>query len=158
MSEKRRKHRRVAAAVSVSAAVVLFATLGGVGLAQTALEPAQALVTQNQGGEKVEICHKGKNTISISVNALPAHLRHGDTENECAAVAGTTGAAKAKKVEKKQANESAELPATETTKKSKGKGREGRLRRRAGARPSSRRASPTRRPQRERRMRRTSAP
>jgi microcystin-dependent protein len=119
VSEKRLKHRRVATAVSVSAAVVLFATLGGAGLAQTALEPARGLVTQNQGGEKVEICHKGKNTISISVNALPAHLRHGDTESECAAVAGTTGAAKAKKGEKKQSTESAELPATETTKKSK---------------------------------------
>jgi microcystin-dependent protein len=106
----------------VSAAVVLFAALGGAGLAQTALEPAQALVTQNQGGEKVEICHKGKNTISISVNALPAHLRHGDTESECAVVQATdtTGAAKAKKVEKKQSTESAELPATDTTKKPKG--------------------------------------
>jgi microcystin-dependent protein len=125
VSEKRRKHRRVATAVSASAAVVLFAALGGAGLAQTALEPARGLVTQSQGGEKVEICHKGKNTISISVNALPAHLRHGDTESECTAVTGTTGAAKGKKGEKKQSTESAELPATETKKSEGEKGARG---------------------------------
>ena len=28
---------------------------------------------------KITICHKGKNTITISVSALPAHLAHGDT-------------------------------------------------------------------------------
>ena len=32
---------------------------------------------------KVTICHKGKNTITISVNALPAHLAHGDTCGAC---------------------------------------------------------------------------
>ena len=122
MREKRLKHRRVATAVSVSAAVVLFASLGGAGLAQTALAPARGLVTQDQGGQKVEICHKGKNTISISVNALPAHLRHGDTENECAVVAQATDTArtaKAEKGEKKQSTEGAEEPATEKTKKPK---------------------------------------
>ena len=119
MSEKRRKHRRVAAACPCPRRLSC-SPLRGRRPGSDGAEPARALVTQNQGGEKVEICHKGKNTISISVNALPAHLRHGDTENECAAVAGATGAVKAKKVEKKQPNESAELPATETTKK-KGK-------------------------------------
>jgi microcystin-dependent protein len=108
--------------VSVSAAVVLFASLGGAGLAQTALAPARGLVTQDQGGQKVEICHKGKKTISISVNAVLAHLRHGDTENECAVVVqatDTTSTAKAKKGEKKQSTESAEEPATAKTKKPK---------------------------------------
>ena len=122
MSERRLKQRRVAAAVSISAAVVLFAALGGVGLAQTALAPARGLETQDQGGQKVEVCHKGKNTISISVNALPAHLRHGDTENECAVVAqatDATGTVKAEKGEKKQSTEGAEAPATGKTKKPK---------------------------------------
>jgi hypothetical protein len=32
-------------------------------------------------GEKVTICHKGKNTITIS--AWPAHMAHGDTEGAC---------------------------------------------------------------------------
>ena len=83
MREKRRKHEQVAPAASVFAAVGLFAVLGGTGLAQTALAPAHELVAQSQPSEKVEICHKGRNTISVSINALPAHLRHGDTESTC---------------------------------------------------------------------------
>jgi hypothetical protein len=34
-------------------------------------------------GEKITICHKGKNTITISVDAWPAHMAHGDTEGAC---------------------------------------------------------------------------
>jgi len=33
----------------------------------------------------VTICHRGKNTISISLRAWPAHQRHGDTQGACAA-------------------------------------------------------------------------
>jgi len=33
--------------------------------------------------DKVTICHKSKNTLSISGNALQAHLNHGDTEGAC---------------------------------------------------------------------------
>jgi hypothetical protein len=33
--------------------------------------------------KKIIICHKGKNTISVSENALPAHLAHGDTLGPC---------------------------------------------------------------------------
>ena len=32
---------------------------------------------------KVDICHKGKNTINVSVNAVQAHLKHGDTVGPC---------------------------------------------------------------------------
>lgn len=34
-------------------------------------------------GEKVTICHKGTNTITISVDAWPAHKAHGDTDEPC---------------------------------------------------------------------------
>lgn len=34
--------------------------------------------------QKVAICHKGKKTITISSNAIPAHLAHGDTTGSCA--------------------------------------------------------------------------
>ena len=34
-------------------------------------------------GQKITICHKKKNTISISVNAWPAHQAHGDTMGAC---------------------------------------------------------------------------
>ena len=36
--------------------------------------------------EKVTLCHKGKNTITISANALPAHLNHGDTRGTCSEI------------------------------------------------------------------------
>ncbi len=35
------------------------------------------------GGEKVDICHNEKKTMNISVNALPAHLDHGDFVGTC---------------------------------------------------------------------------
>jgi hypothetical protein len=48
------------------------------------------LLAPAQGGDppadkadkKVTVCHKG-NAIEISVNALSAHLAHGDTEGPC---------------------------------------------------------------------------
>ena len=33
--------------------------------------------------EKVIVCHKGKETLSISENALSSHLKHGDVVGEC---------------------------------------------------------------------------
>lgn len=41
--------------------------------------------------DKVTICHKGKNTLSISKNALQAHLNHGDTEGACGNSSGDSG-------------------------------------------------------------------
>ncbi len=32
---------------------------------------------------KVTLCHKGRKTLTVSVNALPAHLAHGDTIGAC---------------------------------------------------------------------------
>jgi len=32
---------------------------------------------------KIDICHKGKNTINVSVNAITAHLKHGDSIGPC---------------------------------------------------------------------------
>ncbi|MGI9547261.1 MAG: choice-of-anchor D domain-containing protein [Flavobacteriaceae bacterium] len=40
------------------------------------------------GNGKVLVCHKDKNTLCISANAVPAHLAHGDTLGSCE---GTTG-------------------------------------------------------------------
>jgi len=64
----------------VAVSVVAFASLGGVGLAQSALG-----LVQYQYGKKVTICHKGK-TIKISTRAWPAHNRHGDEVGTCAAL------------------------------------------------------------------------
>jgi uncharacterized membrane protein YgcG len=74
-----RGRRKASAATVAIAAVVAFASLGGIGLAKNAIALAQY-----QYGKKVTICHKGKNTLTISVKAWPAHQRHGDTLGKCA--------------------------------------------------------------------------
>lgn len=74
-----RGRRGVAVVAIVAASVVAFASLGGVGLAQSAVGLAQY-----QYGKKVSVCHKGKHTIRISTRAWPAHKRHGDTVGTCA--------------------------------------------------------------------------
>jgi hypothetical protein len=33
--------------------------------------------------EKVTLCHKGKNTITVGAGAVAAHLAHGDTLGPC---------------------------------------------------------------------------
>jgi len=51
------------------------------------IEPEGGDDTSTDGGEKVLICHKPDkkdgNTLSISVNAVPAHLAHGDKMGAC---------------------------------------------------------------------------
>lgn len=37
----------------------------------------------NDSQTKVQICHKGKNTLCVSINAVQAHLDHGDTLGSC---------------------------------------------------------------------------
>ena len=39
--------------------------------------------TTDDSGEKITICHKGKNTLTISIEAWPAHEAHGDTKGAC---------------------------------------------------------------------------
>ena len=118
-----RRYRLIAAAVSSAVALIVFAALGGAGLAQTAIALAQYQYgnpSQYQYGKKITICHKGKNTITVSVNAWPAHLRHGDTEGPCPAVqqAGTK-VKKAKKNKGQQATESSEPTSSNKTRKTK---------------------------------------
>ena len=88
-----RSRRGVALVAVIAASVVAFASLGGVGLAQSAVGLAQY-----QYGKKVTICHKGKNTIRISTRAWPAHKRHGDTLGTCAAAKKKAHAKKAAKI------------------------------------------------------------
>ena len=118
-----RQSPRVALAAALAiGTVMLFAALGGVGVAQSAISAAQY-----QYGHKVTICHKGK-TITVAKASLPAHLRHGDTVGTCAsakakkAKAAKLKAAKAKAAEAKAAKpEKASAQAGE--KPGKGKGR-----------------------------------
>lgn len=41
------------------------------------------LVDNENNNSKVDICHKGKKTISVSENAISAHLKHGDVIGTC---------------------------------------------------------------------------
>lgn len=73
------QNRRIALAGLLSTVVVAFVALGAVGLASGSTS-AQA---QYAPGTKVTICHKGKNTITVSEHALKAHLAHGDMVGPC---------------------------------------------------------------------------
>ena len=91
----------VALVAVVIASLVAFASLGGIGLAQSAVGLAQY-----QYGKKVTICHKGKRTIRIAVRAWPAHKRHGDTVGTCEKAEKQAKKAHAKKAHAKAAHES----------------------------------------------------
>jgi hypothetical protein len=39
--------------------------------------------SEDEEGQKITICHKKKNTLSISASAWPAHQAHGDTMGAC---------------------------------------------------------------------------
>ena len=42
-----------------------------------------AVAVHDSGPDKVLVCHKGKNTLSVSSSALQAHLGHGDYRGAC---------------------------------------------------------------------------
>jgi len=42
-----------------------------------------AFTKSSFSGEKVILCHKETNTINVSINAMNAHLSHGDTVGDC---------------------------------------------------------------------------
>ena len=73
------QNRRILAGLLSTILVVAVAALGGAGLASGSVSAAQ----YQYSGKKVTICHKGKNTITISQAALKAHLAHGDILGPC---------------------------------------------------------------------------
>ena len=76
--------RRFSAVVATSVAAV--GLLAAVGLAEE-LPPPDGVTTETTtvvDAKKTDVCHKGRRTIRISLNAVPAHLRHGDLVGPCA--------------------------------------------------------------------------
>src|SRR5215204_1451040 len=100
--------RAVFAAVVAATMLVTFGALGGVGLAKTAISVAQY---QYGGQEKVTLCHKGKNTITVGAPAVAAHKRHGDTVGTCAAAKAKAEAKAKAKAEKAKAKAEAKAKA-----------------------------------------------
>lgn len=111
MTERRFGRRLGVTALVAVGAIASFAVIGGTGLAGGLAKPFKAQYGPGQyQAHKVTICHKGKVTIRVSVNALPAHVRrHGDVVGPCTVAsikaaklkkAKHTKAVKAAKVEK----------------------------------------------------------
>ena len=101
---RRPTRMRVVFVTAVTTALALsLSTFGGLSYAASAVKQAAVAVVapvthndaatgqgkvkhnssaQAQYGDKVTVCHDG-NTLTISVNALPAHLAQGDTVGAC---------------------------------------------------------------------------
>ncbi len=98
----KRLPRVLAAAAVALTTTVVFAALGGVGLAETSVSAAQY-----QYGQKVTLCHKpgtpAEHTITVAAAAVPAHKAHGDTVGTCARAHAKAKAAKAKAAKAKAA-------------------------------------------------------
>jgi hypothetical protein len=70
----------------------LSALILGFAAAFAVAGPGGGSSSATQTGKKQTICHKGKNTITVSVHALPAHKAHGDTVGPCAGTTTPTAA------------------------------------------------------------------
>ena len=103
MKERASARRAGIAVVVALAAVLAFAAVGGTGLAGGLAKPGKAQYAPGQyknSDKKVTICHKGKVTIRVSINALQAHTQHGDDPGMCPALAAAKAKAKAAKAAK----------------------------------------------------------
>ena len=87
MKTPRARARRFIVMAVVLGALVALAVLAGVGFAASSSSSSAAY--QYQYGNKVTICHHTHSqkhpfvTITVSQNALKAHLAHGDTIGPC---------------------------------------------------------------------------
>jgi hypothetical protein len=90
------------AALGVSAGLVAAFAVAGFGPVAGAVSPTGDAASAKQYADKVTICHRTgskKNpfrTITVSRNALKAHLKHGDTVGRCGPNSVFTMCAKAK--------------------------------------------------------------
>jgi hypothetical protein len=108
MEKPRKSGRTRAAAVTAGVlAAAAFASLAATGYAARLVPFSHASPTAKQyPAGKVTICHhthSAKNpfvTITVSANAVPAHLKHGDTLGACSAAPPAAGVVAGAKVHK----------------------------------------------------------
>ena len=55
----------------------------GVNISNSATITVTVTSVDDEHDDKINICHKDKKTISVSKNAIPAHLNHGDVLGVC---------------------------------------------------------------------------
>jgi hypothetical protein len=113
MEKLRKSGRARIAAVSAIALVGMFASLGATGYAARLVKFSHTSPNVAQyPPSKVTICHhthSQKNpsvTITVSVHAQPAHLKHGDTVGPCSPQAPSTPAEHGKPQKTKKAHPS----------------------------------------------------
>ena len=127
MTARTTRYLRPSLALSLGAVMLVsLATLAGVGIGGNTV--ARQYPTPYQYEGKVTICHRTaseKNpgvTITVSVNALPAHLRHGDTIGPCPP--DVTSRAKGQRADKQKASKAAKAAQkAQRGNNGKGKGR-----------------------------------
>ncbi|MDH3691472.1 MAG: hypothetical protein OEU36_18685 [Gammaproteobacteria bacterium] len=65
-------------ALQFLAVFYLFTAMSG-----CALNSSEKSYQPSAGQNKITLCHKGKNTLSVAEPATQAHLKHGDTLGAC---------------------------------------------------------------------------
>ena len=101
------RRARLAAAAALALVVGVPASLGATGLAAKVVGLSDSTPTAAQyPSSKVTICHHTHSktnpfvTITVSQNALPAHMGHGDTVGPCTPPAAPVAAATSQKLKK----------------------------------------------------------
>ena len=70
---------KILGGIAVGVPLFAFALFGAGGSSVFGINVAEA----GYGQEKVTICHKGKNTLTVGAPAVKAHTAHGDTIGAC---------------------------------------------------------------------------